>query len=606
MALAEEQFQRYEQVFRSAIRRYGWIVGFPSHWRLLGLLLASSLFSWLLTAALFGSGPVTIPLWIFSFTLAPLLLDSLFLWGKWYGSSILDRRRLTAVSLVCNISFLFCAFTIGGVGTLLSQGNITRMGIIFGMSVYFAIRLAALSVLGAPRLRLGSASLYFFVVFGTVVQGFPATTNSYGWLLAVAGCWLFSSLINSFSLLAINSIGTKMIGNSSFNIFHAYLESRLAGANGAFEKVLDKVGEERDINCWLVIFQDEKESGFLGLGSISAHFGPFGSVGSSGLSHELRLALETKLQSPVVVMREISDHTLDLVSERECKKIIDEFPTKSKIEGLVRCSPLITETFRDHTASSLVADDFSLTVLSRAPIPTEDFPSLVGDLVRKRLSSHGIQANIVVDAHNCIGDLMSIPKSVVPDDFVEAASRSADEAHKRMGSFEVGFCRINPTEISLDEGLGPDGICAIVLKVGNEASVLLVLDGNNMLTGLREKIMEELSRNSLSSRSEVITTDTHLVTGLSRVKGGYEPLGASISQQLLVRLCREAVSKALLAARPAKISIVSGAVKSVRVVGSGLGRLAELLDSAVSTMKRGLLVSFVIAIILSFLIAILI
>jgi len=495
----------------------------------------------------------------------------------------------------------------GILGAILNQMDIIKTGILLGMSVYFGIRLAALSTLGAPKLRVGTTSLYFFIVFGTAVQGLPATTNNFGWLAAVLGCWALSSLINSINLYVIGSVGNKMFGVSSLDLFHAYLESRLVGLNGPFEKILENVGGERDIDCWLVTFQDEDGGRLLSLGSISAHFGPFGRVGSSGLSHGLRLALEERLRCPVVVIREVSDHMMDLVSERECTKLIDGFLLIAGTEALAadRCSPIITETFRGHTASSFVADGFSLTVLSRAPIPTEDLPSTVRDLIRGRLGSNGIQATIVVDAHNCIGDLLSTPMDVVTSDFVEAASRSVLEASKRVGSFEVGFCRVNPAGVSLDAGLGPDGICAITLKVGGEVSALLILDGNNMMTGLREKIREELNKDRLSSRTEVITTDTHLVTGLSNVRGGYEPLGASISQQLLVQSCREVVSKALIGTRPARISIISGVAKGIRVVGSGLGELAELLDSAVSVLKRHLLASFIIAIALSYLIAIL-
>ncbi|TLN20510.1 DUF2070 family protein, partial [bacterium] len=585
----------------------GWIVEFRSVWSLFVLLLTSSLCSWLLTWVLFGSDPSTIPMWAFSFALAPLLIDALSLWGRWYGSPILDRRRLIAISLVCNIAFLFCAFTMGVLGTIFYRIDVIRAGIIMGMSVYFGIRLAALSTLGAPKLRMGSTSLYFFIVFGTAIQGLPATTNGFGWLAAVLGCWAFSSLINSINLHVISSVGKKIFGISSLDLFHAYLESRLVGLNEPFEKILDKVGGERDIDCRLVTFQDEDGGKLLSLGSISAHFGPFGSVGSSGLSHGLRLSLEERLRCPVVVIREVSDHTMDLVSEKECKKLIDEFPLTSGTEALTadRCSPITTNTFREHTASSLVADDFSLTVLSRAPIPAEDLPGTVRDLIRGRLGSNGIKATIVVDAHNCIGDLLSTPVDVVTGDFVEAASRSVLEARKRMGPFEVGFCRVNPTGVSLDDGLGPDGICAITLKVGGEFSSLLILDGNNMMAGLREKIREGLNEDLLSSRSEVVTTDTHLVTGLSNVRGGYEPLGAGISQQLLVRSCKEAVSKAIIGSRPARISMISGTAKDIRVVGSGLGELAELLDSAVSVLRRHLFASLLIALALSYLIAIL-
>jgi len=607
MASDEEQFQRYARVIRSAIRRYGWIVEFPSLQNLSALLFASSLCAWFMAWVTFGSDLTTLPIWIFSFALAPLLLDSLFLWRKWYGSTILDRRRLIAISLVCNIAFLFCAFMMGVLGALLHQMGVIRTGIILGMSLCFGIRLAALSTFGTPGLRVGSTSLYFLIAFGTAILGLPPTMNGIGWPAAVFGCWAFSSIIDALNLLAIVSVGIKMFGISSLDLFHAYLESRLVGLNAPFEVILDKVGGERDIDCWLVTFQDYDGGKLLCLGSTSAHFGPFGRVGSSGLSHELRLALEARLRCPAVVIREVSDHTMDLVSERECRKLIEGFPPATgKALDAARCSPIITETFREHAASSFVADGFTMTVLSHAPIPTEDLPSTVRDLIRGRLSSHGIEATIVVDAHNCIGDLLSTPMDVVIDDFVEAASRSVLEARERMGPFEVGFCRVNPEGVSLDDGLGPDGICAITIKVGSEVSALLILDGNNMMAGLREEIKEELKRDSLSSRSEIVTTDTHLVTGLSNVRGGYEPLGARISEQLLIQSCREVVSKALIGSRPAKISIISGVAKGIRVVGSGLGELAELLDAAFSMLKRRLVASLTIAAILSYLIAIMI
>jgi predicted neutral ceramidase superfamily lipid hydrolase len=603
MDSAKEQLELYEQVIMAAIRRYGWVVGFPSFWSLLGLLLVSSLLVWLMAWILLGSSLVTIPIWVFGFAIAPLLLDSLFLRLQWYSSPILDRRRLVAISVVCNSAFLFCVSSIGGLGVLLGQNYTIKVGTVFGMWVYLAIRLAALSVLGGPGLKVGSTSLYFLIVYGTAAQALP---SGLGWLEATVVTWLLSSLYNTITFEGINRVGKRSIGIQGLDLLHAFLASHLAGVNEEFERILDKLGEERDIDCRLVALQDEGGRNVLALASTSVHFGPFGTVGSSGLSHDLRLSLERRLLCPVVIVREVSDHAMDLVSGKECKKLIDEFPIQAGIEGLVHCSPLVTEVFQDHAASSLVTGSFCLTILSRAPIPTEDFPSAARDQVHKSLSSLGYEVSILVDAHNCIGDLLSIPQKAVAEYFGEAARRSAIEARKREGPFEVGFCRLNPPGITLDDGLGPDGLSAIAIKVAGEASAILVLDGNNMLVGLREAIIGALEAAVISSRSEVVTTDTHLVTGLTRVRGGYKPLGTRIGQETLVQLCKSVVSGAVRDAQPAKISITSGTVSGVRVVGSGLGKLADLLNSAFSLVKRYLAVSVPIAVLLSYAITLLI
>ncbi|MGQ9515288.1 MAG: DUF2070 family protein, partial [Thermoproteota archaeon] len=204
-----------------------------------------------------------------------------------------------------------------------------------------------------------------------------------------------------------------------------------------------------------------------------------------------------------------------------------------------------------------------------------------------------IKDTIVVDAHNCIGNLLSTPQKVEAELFVEVASISVAEASKKISNFQVGFCRKYPLNLSIDDGLGPDGISAVVFRHGNEISSLIIIDGNNMIMGLRDKIVEELSKNFILA-SEVITTDTHLVTGISRVRGGYNPLGVKINHELLTGFCKEVVSEAITLTKPARISIAAGVVKGIRVVGNGLVGLAELLEVTFSVTKRFLIISLFI------------
>ena len=62
--------------------------------------------------------------------------------------------------------------------------------------------------------------------------------------------------------------------------------------------------------------------------------------------------------------------------------------------------------------------------------------------------------------------------------------------------------------------MGTGGITAIVVQVDKQKTAYVVIDGNNMISGLREKILAALTSVGFDE-SEVFTTDTHAVSALS-------------------------------------------------------------------------------------------
>ena len=56
--------------------------------------------------------------------------------------------------------------------------------------------------------------------------------------------------------------------------------------------------------------------------------------------------------------------------------------------------------------------------------------------------------------------------------------------------FRVGSATVFPTEFNLKAGMGAGGITAIVVQVENQKTAYIVIDGNNMIPGLREKILD--------------------------------------------------------------------------------------------------------------------
>ena len=82
--------------------------------------------------------------------------------------------------------------------------------------------------------------------------------------------------------------------------------------------------------------------------------------------------------------------------------------------------------------------------------------------------------------------------------------------------------------------MGPGGITAIVVQVENQKTAYIVIDGNNMIPGLREKILDALATLGFDA-SEVFTTDTHAVTASITGRRGYHPVGEVMDQTVLIR-----------------------------------------------------------------------
>ena len=77
----------------------------------------------------------------------------------------------------------------------------------------------------------------------------------------------------------------------------------------------------------------------------------------------------------------------------------------------------------------------------------------------------------------------------------------------------VGAATVFPKEFTLKDGMGTGGITAIVVQVEKQKTAYVVIDGNNMISGLREKILAALTSVGFDE-SEVFTTDTHAVSAI--------------------------------------------------------------------------------------------
>ena len=135
----------------------------------------------------------------------------------------------------------------------------------------------------------------------------------------------------------------------------------------------------------------------------------------------------------------------------------------------------------------------------------------------------------------------------------------------------------------------------MAFRVGGKVSAYVTIDGNNMVSGLRDKILYSLKDLGVDS-GEVLTTDTHEVNAVVMTARGYHPLGEAIPHERLISYVKAAVVEALNNMEPTSVAWRAGGVPNVKVIGEKqIEELPFLADKSVHRAKRVAVPLFAVA-----------
>jgi putative membrane protein len=215
-------------------------------------------------------------------------------------------------------------------------------------------------------------------------------------------------------------------------------------------------------------------------------------------------------------------------------------------------------------------------------------------MVNEEAFKLGLKSAIVTNTHNSITDVAEVERYVGA--LQTAASRCLQKAVALPTErFMVGAATVYPKEFTLKEGMGAGGITAIVVQVGKQKTAYVVIDGNNMISGLREKILAALASVGFNE-GEVFTTDTHAVSALSSgrsVQRGYHPVGEVMSHDVLIGYICDVAKKAESNLEQSKAGAAHLVVPQVRVIGDAhLKAMSTLVDKSIQKAKQMLLPIF--------------
>jgi len=394
-------------------------------------------------------------------------------------------------------------------------------------------------------------------------------------LVAVLSAYLFTHMLDV--------IGRKNFRVPSIDLFKAFMLDWVASQNAPLEGFFERMGEDTDIEVSLLKFDSDKPKAALLIPSV--HPGPFKNVGSSVLPSILKEEYEKTYGCVASVPLGLLGHELDAASQAQNLKIVNRVIEAAKLQATLGvASPFVRVSEGFVGASCQIFGDTALLSITLAPRTTEDLPQELGDLVRKEAAQLGLEL-VVINAHNSLTESDVVEASV--EELRSVAVSCLREAVLRTKvPFEVGSLTIHPAGFSLKDGLAAGGITALAVKVGEQKTAYVVIDGNNMVSGLRERILEALRLAGFSG-GEVFTTDTHAVSAVVVGRRGYHPIGEAIDNDALVRIVVDAASGAADKLEACKAGHSRFVIPKVRVIGGGsLGVMSTLVDKTIQKAKR--------------------
>jgi len=377
----------------------------------------------------------------------------------------------------------------------------------------------------------------------------------------------------------LNRMGTKILGVKSLSVLKVFMANWTEDLNEPLESLLERLSVKRSIKLSVIMFRaNEKAKATIVVPAF--HPGPFKNVGSSTLPYLIQKELENKLKCTVSVPHGLSGHDLDLASQAQNQKIIGNISKMVDVSNFdSTTTPLMRVKRNGAHASCQIFGECPLFTLTLAPQTMEDIPRDLESFITEEARKRGLSMAITIDAHNSIEGPFHVERAISP--LKEAAVTSLETAlESERSSLQVGAAKIVPTDFSLKDGMGLGGISAIVVKVKDQLIAYITVDGNNMVSGLRERILQRLNELGFDD-GEVLTTDTHAVNGIVLTPRGYHPLGEAIDQEKLIKYIEQAVTNARSNLEPAEAAWFTKVTPNVRVIGEKhVGRLCILAEKA--------------------------
>jgi len=304
------------------------------------------------------------------------------------------------------------------------------------------------------------------------------------------------------------------------------------------------------------------------------HPGPFGTVGGG----DLPVRLQHALAAPTLVLHGTCTHDFNPVSSRECDRLA------LKVKGMLRGLDWggATRSVRVQVGDvKVLGQRFGATALlvgTLAPECTEDVELGVGLAAMEAARGAGLPNIVLADAHNTTTPTPNLVLRGNPEsyDYIEACRRAARELAKlRPQKAKLGVATRRPY-LNPAQGVGGLGLTVMVVEAGRQRTAYVGIDANNIVGGLRERILAALPD---MDHAEVVTSDSH--EGNTLTKTNF--VGERLDAEVLIRDVRALCDAAVTSLEPVEWGGAVSLARGLRVVGA---QRSSKLAGIVAAMKH--------------------
>ncbi|SEO44751.1 putative membrane protein [Halogranum amylolyticum] len=428
-------------------------------------------------------------------------------------------------------------------------------------------------------------------------------------------CVIYATAVYAF-LYVVDRPWRNSLGVSVLDFIRGFI-GHIAEGSRELEDFFEQLGQEAVVPVTVLSFRradteadaDVEEKARFVLPMI--HPGPMGEIGGGNFPERAARRSEGLAFPPHAT----AGHDFNLVTEREVDTILDAVDDAAeRIEYTSEATASVrTESGEAKMLGQGFGDD-AVLVSSYAPAFADDVEYGVGLTAATEARTHGLDDVLLVDAHNSNNGLDGpdlghvTPGSRRSFDMIHAAGlagEAIDDA--RRGDLSLGTAW-DRTDWTPREGIGPLGVRVAVTEVADQTTAYVLVDGNNMEPGLRDRIVTALTDESATQTAtgravaadgaapravdavEVMTTDTHIVNTVE----ADNQVGAALDEDELLDRIADLVAEARADCEPVTAGM---AVEEVTVTVFGNDRTETLASHANVAVSMG--GAFAAAVILS-------
>jgi putative membrane protein len=356
----------------------------------------------------------------------------------------------------------------------------------------------------------------------------------------------------------------KIRGLAFINAFIAHMTDGSKGMEDFFREI----GEEIFVPQVSFFFCRVNEKAVI-FTVPNLHPGPMGEIGGGNLPK----VLHDNFEDETLVAHGCATHDFNLVSEGEINKVIDALQ-RSRHD--IAYSGVAGRSGRLTLGSVQILfqrfGDSVLLVTTRSPQRTDDLDFSVGMTIMAE--GHRWFPHVaVVDAHNCMTDLSSpvLLATLTATEYQQVSLEAMDKCRTTpLYPFRIGVTHLT-LPFGREQGFGDLGVQVLVVEVDGQRTAYVLIDGNNMVKGVREVLLEQIL--TVVDYAEVMTTDTHVVNTIT----GKNPVGMHVPASEFLPFVMQALEAAIENLAAAEVAGSTAHCEHIVVFGSN--RISQLAST---------------------------